>query len=172
MPFKNPHEIGQVRVFASSIGKGKLGDLVGRELVNLRTLNEPFSYFGVDLGEDRSLVPSCYSIMNRASSSHVMLCWQLEGSNDKVNYDVLDTRVFLSSDSKLNDELENERSQLKEPGCTSTWGIDPNIKEKFPDGFRYFLLKQIGKNSSGAFNLAISGLELYGKAIGDRWFIK
>lgn len=170
VPFRNPHETGQIRVFSSSIGKGKLSDLINRELVNLRTLNEPQSYFGVDIGEDRCLVPSCYSIMNRASSSHVMLCWQLEASNDKINFEILDTRIFLTNDIKMNSELEKERNMLKEPGCTSTWGIDPGYKDKFPSGFRYFILKQIGKNSSGAYNMAISGFEIYGKGLGKGWY--
>ena len=169
-PFKNPHDIGQVRIFASSIGKGKLSDLVNRELVNLRTLNEPQSYFGIDFGEDRKLIPSCYSIMNRASSSHVMLCWQLEASNDRINYEVLDTRIFLTNDMQINSELEKERNMLKEPGCTSTWGIDPRFKEKFQQGFRYFIIKHIGRNSSGAYNMAISGFELYGKGMGKGWY--
>lgn len=166
-PFRNPHEIGQIRVFSSSLGKGKLSDLVNRELVNLRTQNEPNSYFGIDIGQDRQLIPSCYSIMNRASSSHVMLCWQLEASTDRVNFEVLDTRIFLTNDISMNAELEKERNMLKEPGCTSTWGIDPGYKDKFPKGFRYFILKHIGRNSSGSYNMTISGLELYGKGIGN-----
>ena len=42
-----------------------------------------------------------------------------------------------------------------------------SIREKYPNGFRYFLLKQIGKNSSKNYNLAISGFELYGEALGS-----
>jgi hypothetical protein len=164
--FRNPHEIGQIKVFSSSLGKGRLSDLVGKDLVNLRTLNEPLSYFGIDLGEDRYLLPYCYSIRNRNSSSHVLLCWAFEGSNDKINFHTLDTRIFFSNDTKINQKLEKERSQLKSPTCTSTWGIDPKIKDKFPKGFRYFILRQIDKNSSGGYNLAISGLELYGTGIG------
>jgi hypothetical protein len=169
--FRNPHQIGQLKIFSSSIGKGSLGDLVTRESINLRTLNEPMSYFGVDLGEDRYLVPTCYSIKNRNSSSHVMLCWILQGSNDKVNFVTLDTRIFSSNDIKVNNSLEKERSLLKSPGCTSTWGIDQKIRDKFPNGFRYFILKQVDKNSSGGYNLAISGFEIYGKGSG-RWGFK
>ena len=87
--YRNPHEIGQVKVYCSSIGKGKVSDFVGRELVNLRTLNEAYSYFGVDLGEDRNLIPSCYSIKNRNSPAHVLLCWVLEASNDKVKFETI-----------------------------------------------------------------------------------
>lgn len=169
--FRNPHEIGQIKVLSSSLGKGKLSDLVSREMLNLRTLNEPNSYFGVDLGEERFLIPTCYSIRNRNSSSHVMMNWVLQGSNDKLNFETLDTRLFLHNDNRVSQSLEKDRSLLKTPGCTSTWGIDPKIKDKFPKGFRYFVIKQIDRNSSGGYNLAISGFELYGKGIG-RWFFK
>jgi len=94
-----------------------------------------------------------------------MLCWNLEGSNDKINYEILDTRIFNLNE--YNDKLEKERNLLKQPGCTSTWGISKKIREKFPNGFRYFVLKQIDKNSNGSYNLAISGFELYGDSIGD-----
>ena len=170
VPYKNPHEIGQIKVFASSLGKGNLSDFVGRNLVNLRTQNEENSFFGVDLGNERFLIPSSYSIKNRNSSSHVMLCWNLEGSNDKINYEVLDTRIFSNNvNSRYHNNLEKERNMLKQPGCTSTWGVSKRIKEKFPKGFRYFILKQIDKNSSGGYNLALSGFEIYGEGIGRNW---
>jgi hypothetical protein len=168
--YKNPAEIGLVKVFSSSLGKGNLSDFVGRNLVNLRTENEENSFFGVDLGENKHLIPTCYSIKNRNSSSHVMLCWNLEGSNDKINYEILDTRIFNGL-KEYSDKLEKERNLLKQPGCTSTWGISKKIREKFPNGFRYFILKQIDKNSNGSFNLAISGFELYGDSVGDWNFI-
>jgi len=170
--YKNPHDIGQIKVFASSLGRGRLADFIGREIVNLRTLNEPFSFFGVDLGEDRTLIPSSYSIWNRNSSSHVMLGWQLEASNDRINFNVIDTRVFVSSDPKINNEMEKERNLLKIPGCTSTWGVDSQVTVNFPNGFRYFILKQIIKNSSGAYNMALSGFELYGRGLGKRWIFR
>jgi hypothetical protein len=95
------------------LGRGNVGDFVGRELVNLRTLNEQFSYFGVDLGEDRYLIPSCYSIRNRSSSSHVMLNWTLEASNDKISFETIDTRCFLTGNEKLDLQLEKDRNLLK-----------------------------------------------------------
>ena len=71
--FHNPHTIGQVHAFASSIGQGGAENFVGRRLSNTRTLNEPFSYFGVDLGEGRLLLPYCYPIRNRNSTTHVLM---------------------------------------------------------------------------------------------------
>ena len=168
--YRNPHELKLVKAFASSISKGEISDFVGRNLVNLRTENEELSYFGVDLGINRRLIPSAYSLRNRNSSTHVLLCWNLEGSNDKINFEVLDTRIFASENYEINKKLESERNLLIQPGCTSTWGISRKIREKFPEGFRYFLIKQIDKNSNGSYNLTNSGFEIYGEGIGDGWF--
>ncbi len=66
----NPHTIGQVTVFASSIGHGALEDVVGRTATNCRTLNEPLSFFGFDLGMGRIFLPTCYTIRNRNISSY------------------------------------------------------------------------------------------------------
>ena len=49
-------------------------------------------------------------------------------------------------------------------------GINKKIREQFPEGFRYFIIKQINKNSNGSYNLTNSGFEIYGEAIGDGWF--
>ena len=170
--WRNPNVIGQIKVFCSSLGKGRLSDFVGRDQVNLRTMNEPQSYFGVDFGEERTIIPTAYSIKNRNSSSHVLLCWQLEGSNDRINFEALDTRLFIHSDPKIHLQLEKERNILKSPGCSSTWAVDTSVKNKYPNGFRYLVLRQIGKNSSGAFNMGLSGFEVYGKCIGKRWIFK
>ena len=76
--------------------------------------------------------------------------------------------------------MENERSMLLKKSATTTWSIDQNYlklaaraislhsKEFF--GFRFFRIKQISKNSSGAHNLALSGFEIYGMGKGRRWF--
>ena len=166
----NPHELNLVTAFASSLSKGEISDFVGRNLVNLRTENEEFSFFGVDLGQNRKLIPTAYSIRNRNSSTHVLLCWELEGSNDKIYFEILDRRIFRSDNYEMNKKLERERNLLIKPGCTSTWGISKKIREKFPEGFRYFILKQIDKNSNGSYNLTNSGFELYGDAKGNGWF--
>ncbi len=111
--YENPHLIQQAKAFYTSLGKGNISDFIGRDLVNLRTLNEPFSFFGVDLGEDRYLIPTAYTIKNRNSSSHVMFNWVLEGSNDKINFETLDSRSFKSHDLEIDSKQEKERCQMK-----------------------------------------------------------
>lgn len=97
--YQNPHTIGQVQAFASSVGAGLVEDVAGRTITNCRTGNEPFSYFGVDLGEQRQLLPTCYSVRNRNNTAtHTMLNWHFEGSNDKVNWTTLDRRLYLTGD--------------------------------------------------------------------------
>jgi hypothetical protein len=54
------------------------------------------SYFGVDLGAERKMLPTCYTFRNRNSSTHVMLNWHFEASNDKVNWTLLDRRVYMT----------------------------------------------------------------------------
>jgi hypothetical protein len=87
-------------------------------------LNEPFSFFGVDLGEGRLLVPTCYSVKNRNSTTHVMMNWHLEASNNNVNWVLLDRRIYLSDNINYNLELVEEQKTLQKKGATSTWGID------------------------------------------------
>ena len=92
--------------------------------------------------------------------------WHFEASNDKVNWILLDRRIYLSEDPVYNQEVEEEQNQLCQKGASSTWGIDTAIYSETPgneSGFRYFRLVQVGKNSSGSDNLTLSGLEIYGR---------
>jgi hypothetical protein len=159
-----------VSSFASTVGAGAVEDFVGRIVTNCRTHNEPFSYFGVDLGKDRTLLPTCYTIRNRNASSHVMMNWHFEASNDKVNWTLLDRRIFLTGDNSWDQQFEEDQKQLCHRGATSTWGIDTELyRELGFDGYRYFRIVQVGKNSSGSDNLALSGFELYGRVVKGRW---
>lgn len=173
--WQNPHLVGQVQAFASSIGFGSIHELVGRKCVNLRTLNEPYSFFGVDLGEGRKFLPSCYTLMNRNASTYVMMNWHFEGSNDKLNWTILDRRVYMP-DQLETAGFETEQvdqdvidSLLQKQG-TNTWGIDQNVYNDIDDeGFRYFRIIQISPNSSGTDNLALSCFEIYGKVVAGRF---
>ena len=96
----------------------------GRSIVNCRTLNEPYSFMGVDLGVNRFLLPSCYTIRNRMSSSYVMLNWLLEGSINSEKWYILDKRLYQTEDLQYNAMVEEERKILKTRGGSSTWSVD------------------------------------------------
>lgn len=49
----NPFELGQIKVFFSSLAQGDYSNFVGRALTNCRTCNEENAFMGVDLGKDR-----------------------------------------------------------------------------------------------------------------------
>ncbi len=169
--YQNPHDLKLIKVFGSSLNSGHYNDFVGRKIVDLSTENEENSFLGVDLGPNRNLIPTLYSIRNRDSSSNVLLNWCLQGSNDKINYTILDKRIFNieNGNDKYNEKYKQYRNLLKQPKTTSTWGISKKIRERYTNGFRYFLIKQIGKNSSGNYILTNSGFELYGEGIGSGW---
>lgn len=95
------------------------------------------------------------------------LNWHFEGSNDKVNWVILDRRIYLTGNDS---DIEEEQKALKQKGAASTWGIDTDVyREVGFEGFRFFRVIQVGKNSSGSDNLALSGFELYGKVTAGRW---
>ena len=142
--YENPHKLKIIKAFGSSLLSGNFYDFVGRKFTNLSTENEENSFFGIDLGPERYLIPTSYSIKNRDSDTNVLLCWNFQGSNDKINFEILDKRIFMSEkDEKLNDKTRKCRHMLKKPRTTSTWGISKSIREKYPNGFRYFLLKPV-----------------------------
>lgn len=128
-----------MKVFTSNIGSGNANDFVGRTVTNLRTLSEPLSYFGVDLGPGRRLLPTAYTVRNRNSTSHVCLSWRLEASIDKVFWYQLDTRVFYVGDPNYDAQYEEVVERLCEPGFVSTWGVNTEIyREVGMDGFQFF----------------------------------
>ena len=98
-----------------------------------------------------------------------MLNWKFEGSSDKTQWALLDQRAHIFENEKENAEFENERTALLESGATSTYEIEKNVIDKYPQGFRYFRIMQTALNSSGHHNMALSGLELYGFPLGDCW---
>mmetsp|Transcript_33095 Transcript_33095/g.73777 ORF Transcript_33095/g.73777 Transcript_33095/m.73777 type:complete len:595 (+) Transcript_33095:61-1845(+) len=158
--WRNPASLGHVQPLASSIGYGiqaKCEDIVGRAAVSLRTANEPQSYFGVDLRGERLLVASGYCLRNRDSTSHVLLSWIFQGSVDGVHWQTLDER--------------SQQQCFRESGATAFFaiaGMDGALADAGPP-FRCFRVVQTTKNSSNSFNLALSCIELYGRAVRGSW---
>ena len=96
--------------------------------------------------------------------------WHLEGSNDKANWTILDRRIYLTNVPEHDSLLEEEQRQLKTKGAASTWSVDTDIyREIGYEGFRFFRVIQVRKNSSGSDNLALSGFEIYGRVTQGRW---
>lgn len=74
-----------------------------------------------------------------------MLNWHFEASNDKVNWSLLDRRVYLTGLMEEDLMFEQERIELCQKGATSSWGIDYTLYSKIGfDGYRYFRVIQVG----------------------------
>ena len=133
--WKNPDiDRKQVRAFASSMSSGRPSDILGRQTVNCYTQNQAFSFFGLQLGLGRKILPTCYSIKNRTSPHFVMLSWRFEASNDLINWHLLDTRVH-----NLNSGSDSMARKLIPSGATTTWGIDQSVFEQIGfEGFSAF----------------------------------
>ena len=163
--WQNPHILGEVRAFGSNVGYGKIEDFVGRNCNSLRTVNEEGSFLGVDLGPGRLLDPSAYTIRNSSNVSYATMNWQFEGSLDRIRWVVLDKRIHYVRNSEYDSQMEIERSVLMKRGASSTWAV-ASINE---NAFRYFRIAGTQKNLSGTMCLAISCIEIYGRAISGRW---
>ena len=76
---------------------------------------------------------------------------------------MLDRRELFSGNHQLDAPNEEIVKKLSRTGgsCTFQVNTDYYTQHGF-DGFRYFRIFQIGKNSSGSDNLALSGIEMYG----------
>ena len=121
--WQNPHALGLVQAFASSMAQGSLVDsFVGRSATNCRTEDDPFSFMGVDIGRQRLLMPTFYSIRNWNQTTHILKNWKFEGSVDGAKWDVLDVRIY-QADTMDQEQiaLDNEHKDLRQRGGSLTF---------------------------------------------------
>eukprot|EP00211_Chloroparvula_japonica_P006028 CAMPEP_0119121880 /NCGR_PEP_ID=MMETSP1310-20130426/2302_1 /TAXON_ID=464262 /ORGANISM="Genus nov. species nov., Strain RCC2339" /LENGTH=379 /DNA_ID=CAMNT_0007111461 /DNA_START=189 /DNA_END=1325 /DNA_ORIENTATION=+ len=79
----NPHISGEVKVTASSIEKGNPVDLLGRVPKELWTKDVPSSWFSIDLGRNRRVIATHYSLRHGGRyKSDCLRNWDLQGSED------------------------------------------------------------------------------------------
>ena len=148
-PAKNPHTSGEVLAAMSSIGySGGPSRLVEQRhdgSTRNYTKDEPNQWVAVDLGKDRSLVPSDYCARHGATSGYSRLrSWDFEGSNDGSNYTVLRSH-------KNDDSLPDQGFSV------AAWKV-----EGANQAYRYFRIRQTGENSYHDHTLSCAGIELYG----------
>ena len=119
---------------------------------------------------ERRLLPTCYTLRNRNSTSHVLRNWYFEGSQTGANWVILDARIYHSDQADRNATLEAEFKDFTKSGGAMTFTIDTEIYRKLgAEGYRFFRVVQVGRNTSGTDNLALSGIELYGQVQGGPW---
>jgi hypothetical protein len=149
---KNPHTTGEVVAAMSSFGNSHPSHLVAQQgpFTRNRTKDEPNSWVAVDLGKDRSLLPSDYCARHgwdnkgQAVSAGRLRSWDFEGSNDGSNYTVLRAH-------------KNDKSLAAQAFSVAAWKV-----EGANQAYRYFRIRQTGPNASDGDQLYCAGIELYG----------
>ena len=127
--WQNPHSLGLVTAFGSSMAQGSAIDsFVGRSAQNCRTEDEAFSFMGVDIGQERRICPTYYTLRNRDQLTHILRNWKFEASANGLNWNVLDVRIY-QADSLDNSQhtLDNEHKELKQKGGSLTFMIDTMV---------------------------------------------
>jgi len=142
---------------------------VGRSAQNCRTEDVPFSFMGVDIGQDRRICPTYYTLRNRDQITHILRNWKFEASADGHKWDVLDVRIYQADTFDPNQHaLDNEHKDLRQKGGSLTFAIDTMVYSQLgTDGYRFFRVVQLSKNSHGSDTLCLSGFEVYGKIFGQ-----
>jgi len=136
----------KVRVEASSIEKGEPEHLILRDVPcpELWTKDVPASWFLLDLGPDRALLSTYYSLRHggnyRADS---LRTWDFQGSVDGSSWTLLKRHT---NDDSLNDLF-----------ATHAWPVEGQTK-----AYRMFRILQTGHNSSNHNFLVLSRISLYG----------
>ena len=159
----NPHSLGEVRAFASSLSFGRIEDFVGRSGNSLRTGKDELAFLGLDLGSDRLFSPTAYTLMNSINPSYACLNWQFEASVNRSRWKVLDRRVHSTGALEQDQKYSQEKRILSKRSGTSTWAL-----KAANEGFRYFRIVCLGQNQSGTSCVGISCIELYGSIVSGR----
>lgn len=144
-PWTNPHSAGRLRVTASSIEKGDPVKLVSKKPSELWSGDVPASWFAIDLGPSRTLVPNYYTLRHGGNyKADSLRTWDLQGSSDGKTWIVL--------------KRHTNDTSLSGPFATHSWPI-PSVTE----AYRHFRILQTGHNSSNHNFLVLSGVEFYGE---------
>ena len=94
---------------------------------------------GVDLGLERRLVPTHYTLRNRNASTHVLMNWYFEGSATGTSWTILDARIYNGDNREQNEALGLEHNEFKKVGGSLTFTIDKSIYQNLGyDGYRFF----------------------------------
>lgn len=134
----------------SSDGPGKASDIFDHQKgTTSGTEERKDSWWSIDLGSCHRLVITHYSLRHgKRDGESVLTHWQLEGSNDGMNWKKLETNHKRGDPPRFRDP---------HPYYTGTWSVEGKM-----GAFRFFRIFQTGRNSSHKYGIYLSGIELFG----------
>eukprot|EP01090_Pellita_catalonica_P005736 TRINITY_DN15975_c0_g1_i1.p1 TRINITY_DN15975_c0_g1~~TRINITY_DN15975_c0_g1_i1.p1 ORF type:complete len:565 (-),score=81.34 TRINITY_DN15975_c0_g1_i1:25-1719(-) len=140
----NPHTSNAIRVSSSGVEKGNEKNLANRKASELWTGDVPASWFAIDIGVSRSLIPMHYTLRHGGNyKADSLRTWDFQGSQDGEDWTLLLRHI--------------QDENLSGPFATHSWSV-PDITTSY----RYFRILQTGHNSSKHNFLVLSGIEIYG----------
>eukprot|EP01114_Cavostelium_apophysatum_P008646 TRINITY_DN2128_c0_g1_i1.p1 TRINITY_DN2128_c0_g1~~TRINITY_DN2128_c0_g1_i1.p1 ORF type:complete len:309 (+),score=21.68 TRINITY_DN2128_c0_g1_i1:116-1042(+) len=156
-----------IAVTASSVAIGDPIDFIGHEKTRCWTQNLPYSWFCVDFGTNRLIVPSYYSFGYGSSGSACLpRFWLLQGAKKLSRINV---QYESSEDTPQNDPdwktlaIHNNDSSLSGEWGQQAWRLNCR------DAYRYFRVVQTGPNSYNSPGddhwsqvMVVNRFELYG----------
>lgn len=134
----------------SSDGPGKASDIFDHQKgTTSGTEERKDSWWSIDLGSCHRLVITHYSLRHgKRDGESVLTHWQLEGSNDGINWKELETNHKRGDPPRFRNPY---------PYYTGTWSVESKV-----GAFRFFRIFQTGRNSSHKYGIYLSGIELFG----------
>jgi len=131
-----------ITVTASGVGAGQVTDFINREKIRCWTLNVPFSWFCIDFGESKRVIPSWFTLGYGSSGS--ACCprfWIVQGAKElPATPDVKFATSPHTDPSWKNLSMHTNDDSLKSDWAIHSWKL--NTKE----AFRYIRLVQTGPN--------------------------
>jgi len=142
--FANPMDRGRVRVTSSGLAQGAEDLLVARKRQPCYTKNEPDAWICLDLGRNRRLSPTHYTLCSGAPDAGFdLLSWAFEG------YDAeRDEWVDLHTEPP--------------PPLTSPWGVQTMTVDSRGRRWRYLRVRVTGPNAKNTYELPVCAWEFYG----------
>lgn len=144
--FSNPASNGLISIspFGNTKVNGNINDLFSRwNKLDLWLSASQKSGYIIDF-KTYSLSVNSYTIRSFSQNCCFLRNWNLEGSNDGINWFILSQHV------------EPQNTSLPSPNCTQTFHL--TSKKEF---YRFIRIHQVGQNSSN-WNFGLGGIEFYG----------
>jgi hypothetical protein len=152
--WSNPHTLGTVHMFMSSIGAGSAANLSDRVANNTYTSAASTEFYGIDLKAGRTLLCKRYAIRMRNDPSNMLRTWVVEGSNnvaDSSNTTSWNAATWTTIDSRSGDTTMTTSGQI------ASW-----VPATQTTAYRFFRIRQTGVNSNGSYFFGLSDFELWG----------
>ena len=146
----NPHTDGRV-VAAMSRIDGAPHKFVGRSGDgSCVTYSTPNAWMSVDLGAERTVVPTHYCLRNDADANCVVRNWTLEGRAADAG----------AEDWQQIKRHDNDETLAKRAHSVGAWPVDAGGR-----AFRHLRVRQHGMNAYNTDHLMCCGFEVYGRLL-------